>query len=37
MSHPFYSAQPVTDKRFDKNIILILQFFLLLGENDRVQ
>ena len=21
---------------FDKNIILILQFFLLLGENDRV-
>ena len=22
---------------FDKNIILILQFFLLLGENDRVQ
>ena len=21
----------------DKNIILILQFFLLLGENDRVQ
>ena len=22
---------------FDKNIILIFQFFLLLGENDRVQ